>query len=75
MQGEKPVVRMAPGAVDAGLSEVDTAGGTSDPALVRLGLAVARGLRLDLVATDDGAGVTSTAQAFANLGRRAGRPH
>jgi hypothetical protein len=53
VQGEKPVVRMAPGAVDAGLSEVDTAGGTSDPALVRLGLAVARGLRLDLVATDD----------------------
>ena len=41
----------------------------------RLGLAVTRGLLLDLVATDDDAGVTSTAQAFANLVRRAGRPH
>jgi len=35
VQGEEPFVRMVPGAVDAGLSEVDTAGGTSDPALVR----------------------------------------
>jgi hypothetical protein len=52
--------------MDARLSEVDTAaGGTSDPALVRVGLAVTRGLLLDLVATDDDAGVTSTAQAFA----------
>ena len=66
---------MVPGAVDAGLSEVDTAGGTSYPALVRLGVAVARGLRLHLVATDDDAGVTATAQAFADLVRRAGRPH
>jgi hypothetical protein len=57
---------MAPGAVDVWLSEVDTAAsGTSDPALVRLGLAVTRGLLLDLVAADDDAGVTSTAQAFA----------
>jgi hypothetical protein len=45
---------MAPGAVDAWLSEVDmAAAGTSAPALVRLGLAVRRGLLLDLVATDD----------------------
>ena len=67
---------MVPGAVDAGLSEVDmAAGGTSDPALMRLGLAATRGLLLDLVATDDDAGVTATALAFADLVRRAGRPH
>jgi AcrR family transcriptional regulator len=76
VQGEKPFVRMVPGAVDAWLSEADTAvGGTSDPALVRLGLAVTRGLLLDLVATDDDAGVTSAAQAFVDLIRRVGRPH
>jgi hypothetical protein len=76
VQGKEPFVRMVPGAVDAGLSEVDTAAcGTSDPALVRLGLAATRGLPLDLVATDDDAGVTSAAQAFADLVRRAGRPH
>jgi hypothetical protein len=70
LQGEDPFVRMAPGAVDVWLSEVDTAAsGTSDPALVRLGLALTRGLLLDLVATDDDAGVTSTAQAFADLVR------
>jgi AcrR family transcriptional regulator len=72
VQGEDPFVRMVPGAVDAWLAlpigKVDTAaGGTSDPALVRLGLAVTRGLLLDLVATDDDAGVTSAAQAFADL--------
>jgi hypothetical protein len=76
VQDEKPLVRMVPGAVDAGLSEVDTAAGeTSDAALLHLGLAVTRGLLLDLVATDDDAGVTSAAQAFAGLVRRAGRPH
>jgi AcrR family transcriptional regulator len=75
VQGEEPFVRMVPGAVDAWLSEVDTAAGaTTDPALVRLGLAVTRGLLLDLVATDDDAGVTSAAQAFVDLVRRAARP-
>ena len=76
-QGEEPFARMVPGAVDAWLalpiSKVDTAaGGAGDPALVRLGLAVTRGLLLDLVATDDDAGVTSAAQAFVDLLRRAG---
>lgn len=66
--GEEPFARMVPGAVDTWLAEVDAvAGGTSDPALVRLGLAVTRGLLLDLVATDDVAGVTSAAQAFVDL--------
>jgi AcrR family transcriptional regulator len=72
-QGEEPFSRMVPGAVDAWLAEVDTAAdGTGDPALVRLGLAVTRGLLLDLVATDDDEGVTSAAQAFIDLLRRAG---
>lgn len=76
-QGEEPFARMVPGAVDAWLalpiSKVDTAaGGAADRALVRLGLAVTRGLLLDLVATDDDAGVTSAAQAFVDLLRRAG---
>jgi AcrR family transcriptional regulator len=72
-QGEEPFARMVPGAVDAWLAEVDTAGGgAADPALVRLGLAVTRGLLLDLVGTDDDAGVTSAAQAFVDLLRRPG---
>ena len=70
-QREQPFARMLPGAVDAWLADVDTAsGGTTDPALVRLGLAVMRGLLLDLVATDDDAGVDAAAQAFVDLIRR-----
>jgi AcrR family transcriptional regulator len=68
VQGEQPFSRMLPGAVDAWLSEDETA----DPALVRLGLAVMRGLLLDLVATDDRRGVDAAAQAFADLVQRAG---
>jgi AcrR family transcriptional regulator len=71
VQGEEPFARMVPGAVDAWLAEVDkVAGGSSDAALVRLGLGVTRGLLLDLVATDDDAGATSAAQAFVELLRR-----
>jgi AcrR family transcriptional regulator len=68
VQGEQPFARMLPGAVDAWLADA----GTADSALVRLGLAVMRGLLLDLVATDDGAGVDAAAQAFIDLVRRAG---
>jgi AcrR family transcriptional regulator len=68
VQGEQPFARMLPGAVDAWLTEDETA----DPALVRLGLAVMRGLLLDLVATDDRRGVDAAAQAFADLVQRAG---
>jgi AcrR family transcriptional regulator len=76
-QGEEPFARMVPGAVDAWLAlaigKADTvAGGVGDPGLVRLGIAVTRGLLLDLVATDDDVGVTSAAQAFVDLIRRAG---
>jgi AcrR family transcriptional regulator len=70
-QGEKPFARMVPGAVDGWLAEVKSvAGDTFDPAMARLGLAVTRGLLLDLVATDDDAGVDAAAKAFADLLRR-----
>lgn len=69
--GEKPFARMIPGAVTDWLAEVDAlnkaAEGPVDPALARLGLAVTRGLLLDLVATDDEAGVDAAAQAFIRL--------
>jgi AcrR family transcriptional regulator len=68
VQGEKPFARMIPGAVESWLAEVEAvAEGTVDPAFARLGLAVARGLLLDLVATDDDAGVDAAAQAFIQL--------
>jgi AcrR family transcriptional regulator len=70
-QGEKPFARMVPGAVNGWLSEVEAlqnpADGPFDPAMARLGLAVSRGLLLDLVATNDDAGVDAAATAFANL--------
>lgn len=70
-QGEKPFARMLPGAVESWLSEVDAKTGSSaDPAFVRLGLAVTRGLLLDLVATDDDEGVDAAAQAFIDLLRQ-----
>ena len=68
VQGEQPFARMLPGAVEAWLADA----GAADPALVRLGLAVMRGLLLDLVGTDDDAGVDAAAQAFVDLIRRAG---
>jgi AcrR family transcriptional regulator len=70
-QGEKPFARMVPGAVTGWLAEVEAvAAGPVDPALARLGLAVTRGLLLDLVATDDDAGVDAAARVFAELLRR-----
>jgi hypothetical protein len=70
VQGEEPFAKMLPGAVDSWLAD-DTARAV-DPAMMRLGLAVARGLLLDLVATDDRDGVDAAAEAFADLVRRAG---
>ncbi|HET9892159.1 MAG TPA: TetR/AcrR family transcriptional regulator, partial [Mycobacterium sp.] len=73
-QGEKPFARMVPGAVTGWLAEVDalttSAEAPVDPALARLELAVTRGLLLDLVGTDDDAGVNAAARAFAELLRR-----
>lgn len=70
-QGEKPFARMVPGAVESWLAEVEAvAEGPVDAALARLGLAVTRGLLLDLVATDDETGVDAAARVFAELLRR-----
>ncbi len=70
-QGEKPFAGMVPAAVDGWLTEVAAVPGDAfDPAMARLGLAVTRGLLLDLVATNDDAGVDAAAKAFANLLRR-----
>jgi len=67
-QGEAPFTRLLPGAVDGWLAAVDEiAGGRADPAMVRLGLAVSRGLLLDLVATGDDEGVDAAAARFVAL--------
>jgi AcrR family transcriptional regulator len=68
--GEEPFRRLLPAAVDDWLAEVDGRG-DADQALVRLGLAVTRGLLLDLVATGDEAGVDATAARFTELLRAA----
>ena len=71
-QGEQPYARMLPGAVESWLAEVAAkTAGTADPAFVRLGLAVTRGLLLDLIATDDDDGVDAAATAFVELLRLA----
>ena len=58
-------------AVDGWLDAVDErTEGRGDAAMVRLGLAVTRGLLLDLVATGDDAGVDAAAGRFAALLRR-----
>ncbi len=70
-QGEQPFTRLLPGAVDDWLAEVARrTGGRADPAMVRLGLAVSRGLLLDLVATGDEAGVDAAAARFVDLLQR-----
>lgn len=67
-QGEVPFARMLPTAVDGWLDEVDERSrGNADPALVRLSLAVTRGLLLDLVATGDDDGVDAAAARFVAL--------
>jgi AcrR family transcriptional regulator len=73
-QGEEPFSRLVPAAVHGWLADVDKrTGGTADPAMVRLGLAVIRGLLLDLVATNDDDGVDAAATRFVALLRR-GKP-
>lgn len=74
-QGEEPFTRLVPAAVDGWLAQVDeVTGGRADPAMARLGLAVARGLLLDLVATDDDEGVDAAAAYFVTLLRGAQMP-
>jgi AcrR family transcriptional regulator len=65
--GEQPFDRMVPGAVDDWLALTE---GLAEPAAARLGLAVIRGLLLDLVATGDEAGVDAAAEVFVSLLRR-----
>jgi len=70
-QGEAPFTRLLPTAVDGWLAEVEErAGGTVDPATIRLGLAVTRGLLLDLVATGDDEAVDAAADRFVAFLRR-----
>jgi AcrR family transcriptional regulator len=71
VQGEQPFARMLPGAVEDWLSQDPN--GAMGPAMMRLGLAVARGLLLDLVATEDLDGVDAAATAFAELVRAPAR--
>ena len=61
--GEPPFDRLLPGAVTAGLA-ADERG---DPDLARLGLAVVRGLLLDLIATGDGTATTRALMRFTRL--------
>ena len=73
-QGEEPFTRLLPGAIDGWLADVDDrTDGAVDPAFVRLGLAVTRGLLLDLVATGDERAVDAAAARFADLVRGAGQ--
>ena len=72
-QGEEPFTRLLPGAVDGWLARAEEhTAGAADPAFVRLGLAVTRGLLLDLVATGDEEGVDAAAAHFVTLLRAAG---
>jgi AcrR family transcriptional regulator len=71
-QGEEPFTRLLPAAVDGWLADVDDAtGGGGDRAFAPLGLAVTRGLLLDLVGTDDDEGVDAAAHLWVDLLRRA----
>lgn len=69
-QGEEPFRRLLPGAVEGWLDEAGRRADV-DRATVRLGLAVMRGLLLDLVATGDEAGVDAAAERFVALVRAA----
>lgn len=73
-QGEAPFDRMLSGAVDGWLDAVERVRpGALDPATVRLGLAVSRGLLLDLVATGDEDGVDAAAARWVEMVRQAGQ--
>jgi AcrR family transcriptional regulator len=74
-QGEAPFSRLLPGAVDDWLAGAEAQAPPGlDRATVRLGLAVTRGLLLDLVATGDEAGVDAAAAAFVAMVRQAIEP-
>ena len=66
-QGEEPFTRLLPAAIGGWHDAAAEVAPDVDPAIVRLGLAVTRGLLLDLVATDDEAGVDAAAARFVDL--------
>jgi AcrR family transcriptional regulator len=67
-QGEAPFTRLLPAAVDGWLQQVrERTDQPLDEAMVRLGLAVTRGLLLDLVATGDDVGVDAAAARYVAL--------
>jgi AcrR family transcriptional regulator len=67
-QGEEPFSQLLPGAVDNWLRDVAAQSSAPvDSGTLRLGLAVTRGLLLDLVATGDVAGVDAALAAFVEL--------
>jgi AcrR family transcriptional regulator len=72
-QGEEPFTRLLPGAVDAWLAVAgERAANGVDATSIRLGLAVTRGLLLDLIATGDGEGVDAAYERFLTLLAAAG---
>ena len=66
-QGEEPFTMLIPSAVDSWLELAAGHPAGGDPALNRLGLAVMRGLLLDLVATGDREAVGEALARFARL--------
>jgi AcrR family transcriptional regulator len=67
-QGEQPFARLFPAAIDGWLAAVDErSDGAADPAMVRLGMAVVRGLLLDLVASGVEEGVDAAAADFVEM--------
>jgi AcrR family transcriptional regulator len=73
LHGEEPFARMLPGAIDDWIERAVARGTTPEAtpesarAEARLGLAVFRGLLLDLVGTGDRAGVDAAFEAYAAL--------
>jgi AcrR family transcriptional regulator len=66
-RGEQPYASLLPGLVDDWLDQVAVSGSTEGRARARLGLAVFRGLLLDLVGTGDRAGVDAAYEEFRSL--------
>jgi AcrR family transcriptional regulator len=63
--GEEPFAAMHPESVTSWLAAAEAQG--LDPALARIGLALVRGLLLDLVATGDAAGVDAAVARFGEI--------
>lgn len=72
-QGEEPFARLVPSVVDGWLAAVaERAPDGVDAPSIRLGLAVTRGLLLDLAATEDESGVDAAYERFLDLLTTAG---